>query len=137
IGDGTFLASGLGDSVLPRFEGGTLRMDVDGRTYGQAFTLAQGANTIDLSGHAVTFSGVLSDATASGAIVIADSGSGGRATFTGRNTYTGTTTIQAGATLALAGDGAISQSSSVVDDGVFDISAVNADQAVIASLAGA
>jgi autotransporter-associated beta strand protein len=137
IGGGTFLASALGDSVLPQFQGGTLRMDVNGRTYGQAFTLAQGANTIDLSGHTVTFSGPFSNAGASGALVIANSEPGGRATFTGTNTYTGTTTIEAGAALALAGDGAISQSSSVIDNGVFDISGVSGPQAAITSLAGA
>ncbi len=44
-------------------------------------------------------------------------------TLTGVDTYTGSTQVNAGATLALSGSGAIAQSSDVTTNGIFDISA--------------
>ncbi|WP_175425739.1 autotransporter outer membrane beta-barrel domain-containing protein [Trinickia violacea] len=124
IGTGsTQSASGLGSTVNPVFTGGTLQVDTSSQTYGQSFTLDNSAtNTIDQSGHAVTFSGAFSDATSGGNLVVANSGSGGSVTLTGTNTYTGTTTVQSGATLALAGSGSIASSSQVTTNGTLDIS---------------
>ena len=136
-GGGTFLASSLGGSTLPAFDGGVLQIDQEGKTFAQGFTLgASGANTIDQSGRAVTFSGVLSDAAGAGSITIANGASGGGVTFGGVNTYTGATAIGDGASLALSGGGSIARSSAVIANGVFDISAVSRGQADITSLAG-
>ena len=102
----TYPASGLGKTVNPVFQGGTLQVDVPGQTYNQNFTLSgAGTNTIDQAGKTATFSGVFSDAVAGtpGSITIANSGSGGAIAFTGVNTYTGMTTIGSGATLDLLG----------------------------------
>jgi fibronectin-binding autotransporter adhesin len=119
----TDIASGLGSTVVPIFQGGTLQIDTIGQTYGQAFTVdGSVTNTIDQNGHTATFSGVFADATTGGNLVVANSGTGGAVTFTGVNTYTGTTTIRSGATLALAGSGSISRSSLVTNNGVLDIS---------------
>ncbi|MBN3760842.1 autotransporter outer membrane beta-barrel domain-containing protein [Burkholderia sp. Ac-20365] len=117
------VASGLGLTTSPTFQGGSLQIDTSNQTYSQNFTLdASTTNTIDQAGHAATFSGVFSDATHGGNITIANSGSGGSVTFTGANTYTGATTIQSGATLALAGNGSIASSSQVTNNGVLDLS---------------
>lgn len=57
--------------------------------------------------------------------VISGSGSltvaGGQITLSGMNTYTGATTVDAGATLALSGQGRINQSSNVTVNGTFDV----------------
>ena len=103
-----YLASALGATVNPVFQGGTLRMDQPGATYAQDFTLdGSGTNTIDQFGNNSTFSGVFSDATPGtpGAVIIANSGAGGSVIFTGINTYSGGTTISAG-TLQLGDGGA-------------------------------
>ena len=103
-----YLASALGVTVNPVFQGGTLRMDQPGATYAQDFTLdGSGTNTIDQFGNNSTFSGVFSDATPGtpGAVIIANSGAGGSVIFTGINTYSGGTTISAG-TLQLGDGGA-------------------------------
>jgi fibronectin-binding autotransporter adhesin len=59
----------------------------------------------------------------------------GTATLTAVNTYAGATTIGAG-TLALSGAGSIANSSGVIDNGIFDISATTAG-ASIKTLSGA
>lgn len=46
---------------------------------------------------------------------------GGAITLSGLNTYTGATTVGAGATLALAGQGSINQSSNLTVNGIFDV----------------
>lgn len=133
---GASLASGLGSTVLPAFQGGTLLVDTSGQTYGQNFTLGAAAgNTIDSSGHDVTFSGAFSDAAGPGSLVIANSGTGGAVTLTGASTYTGPTTIGAGATLALSGSGSIAASAGVLNNGRLDIGGTGAG-AAITSLGG-
>lgn len=129
----TYLSSGLGSSVNPVLQGGTLQVDVAGATYNQSFTLdGSGTNTIDQDGKSATYSGVFSDAVVgtSGGITIANSGSGGSITFAGANTYTGSTTINSGATLALSGAGSIATSSGLTDNGTFDISATTSGASV-------
>jgi outer membrane autotransporter protein len=136
-GAGTiYLASNLGGSVTPTFNGGTLRVDQTNGTYVQNFSLgSSSSNTIDQNGNRSTFSGVFSDAASSGGISITNSGSGGSVTFTGASTYTGATTINNGATLALAGSGGISGSSGVVVQGTFDIAATPSGTRIV-SLSG-
>ncbi|HEY2049172.1 MAG TPA: autotransporter-associated beta strand repeat-containing protein [Caulobacteraceae bacterium] len=134
----TYLASNLGSTVYPVFQGGTLQTDQLDGLYAQNFTLdGSGTNTIDQVGNASTFTGVLSDATPGtpGSIIIANSLFGGSVTFTGVNAYTGSTTINSGATLALAGSGSIATSSGVAANGTFDISQVIGG-ASITSLSG-
>lgn len=53
---------------------------------------------------------------------------GGQITLSGMNTYTGATTIDAGATLALTGQGRINQSSNVTVNGTFDVTAAASAQ---------
>ena len=120
-----YLASNLGSTVNPVFQGGVLKTDQANGAYGQNFTLdGSGTNTIDQAGAASTFSGVYSDAVGGtpGGVIIANSGSGGGVTLTGGNTYTGATTINSGASLLLSGGGSIASSSGVADSGTFDIS---------------
>jgi fibronectin-binding autotransporter adhesin len=134
----TYLASNLGTTVDPVFRGGSLQTDQANGAYSQNFTLdGSGANTIDQTGNASTFSGVFSNAVSGtpGSIIIANSTTGGSVTFSGVSTYTGATTIGTGAALALAGAGSIATSSGVADNGTFDISATTSG-ASIASLSG-
>ncbi|WP_159876427.1 autotransporter outer membrane beta-barrel domain-containing protein [Aquitalea denitrificans] len=133
-----YLASNLGGSVNPAFVGGTLKSDVASVT--QNFTIDDSVNgassTIDQNGMDSNYSGVLSNAAGkTGSITISNSGTGGSVTFSGSNTYTGTTTIDGNATLALSGNGSISSSSAVIDNGSLDISATNSG-ASINSLSG-
>lgn len=121
-----YLASGLGVTVNPVFQGGTLRMDQPNATYAQNFTLdGSTTNTIDQFGNVSTFSGVFSDAVAGtpGNITIANSASGGSVTFTGANTYTGTTTIGPGATLILGAGGSIDNASTLFNSGTLQVDA--------------
>ena len=123
-----YLASGLGVTVNPVFQGGVLQTDQAG-AYGQNFTLdGSGTNTIDQAGVATTFSGVISDAAVGtpGSLIIDDSVGGGDLTLSGASTYTGATTVRAG-TLSLTGSIA---GSSGVDlagaNAVFDVSHLSA-----------
>jgi hypothetical protein len=116
-----FLASSVGGTVSPVFQGGTLRMDQPNATYAQNFTLNNSAtNTIDQFGNASTFTGVFSDTVPGtpGNIVIANSGLGGSVTFNGANTYTGTTTINSGAELIIGPTGSINNPSTITNSGV-------------------
>ncbi|MGL3822949.1 autotransporter domain-containing protein [Sphingopyxis sp. R3-92] len=54
--------------------------------------------------------------------------SGGTITLSGMNTFTGATNIEAGATLALSGQGRINQSSGVTVNGTFDVRASSSAQ---------
>ncbi|MCW2315498.1 uncharacterized protein with beta-barrel porin domain [Rhodoblastus acidophilus] len=130
------LASSLGVSVLPSFQGGTLTMNQAG-TYSQNFTLANsGANKIDQDGHNSTFTGNFTDATTGGALIIANTGSGGSVTFSGVNTYTGATDILSGARLVAGSSGAFSVSSAftVAASGTLDLGGYDTS---IGSLSGA
>ena len=60
---------------------------------------------------------------------------GGTQTLSGVNTYAGATAIDRGATLALSGNGSISSSTAVIDNGTFDVSQASAS-ARIMSLGG-
>ena len=74
-----------------------------------------GARTLTLSNASGAFGGAIGG---TGGLTL----TAGTERLSGTNTYTGVTTISSG-TLALSGAGSIAQSSGVVDDGTFDISA--------------
>ena len=133
---GSYLASKLGTTVNPVFQGGVLRIDSAAPTLAQNFTVGSAGGTIDQAGNSPTFTGVVSNAAAGipGAITIANSLAGGSTTFAAVNTYTGSTTINTGAALALSGNGSIASSSSVTANGRFDIAGTAGT--TIQSLAG-
>jgi autotransporter-associated beta strand protein len=93
-------------------------------------TAALGSKTLTITAGSTIFAGVIADGGFSGASGGKLDVSGGTETLTGTNTYSGTTTIDHGATLALAGTGSISQSSGVVDNGLFDISQTSLGTAI-------
>ncbi|MGH8232183.1 MAG: autotransporter-associated beta strand repeat-containing protein, partial [Steroidobacteraceae bacterium] len=128
----TYLAATLGVSTNPVFDGGTLQLDSSGPVFSQDFTINSTNGTIDTAGLTSTLSGVLSGP---GGLTFMNSGSGGRVTLSNLNTYVGSTTIDAGATVALSGNGSIASSSGVTDNGSFDISTTNAG-ASITTLSG-
>jgi len=124
-----YLASSVGTTVAPAFQGGTLRMDQANGVYAENFTLdGSTTNTIDQFGNASTFSGAFTDAEAGtpGNIIIANTGSGGSVTFTGANTYTGTTTIDQAATLIIGAGGSITNSSTLFNSGTLQVDALGA-----------
>jgi fibronectin-binding autotransporter adhesin len=121
------LAAGLGTTLNPVFDGGTLQLDNSGLAVSQAFTVNSTNGTINTAGLTSTLGGVLSGP---GGLTFANSGSGGNVTLTNSNTYQGATTINAGAALALSGAGGIANSSGVADNGSFDISATTAGASI-------
>ena len=118
----------------PRFDGGTLLVDVAG-TYATNFTITPQSGFIDQNGLSATFSGVISnDITGGGNLTFTNTGVGGVITLTGVNTYTGNTNINSGATVALLDGGSIATSRVVGVDGVFDISQAGGLSSSIRSL---
>ena len=107
---------------------------------GAIFDVAGGTTLTDTAG---TITGTGSITTVdTGTLVLGSDNStggvnvyGGTLQLTGVSSYTGTTYIDPGATLALTGNGSISDSSSVADNGMFDISGASGAQS-ITGLAG-
>ena len=99
-GNGNNKSSNLGNTLLPRFEGGTLTIDEPNPTYSLNFTVdASSTNQIDSAGNSATFSGVFADAANGGPgnLLISDSTStGGIIRLNGPSTYSGTTTVKSG-----------------------------------------
>jgi autotransporter-associated beta strand protein len=119
-------------------DGGTLQFRA-GFTTSRGITLTANGGTIDADGNNnIVFSGVIADATAAhGSLTIADSTNAGTVvTLTNADTYTGSTTINSGAGLALSGGGSISDSSTVTNNGKFDISGVSNGGTSIVALGG-
>jgi len=127
-----YLTAGLGTTLNPVFDGGTLQLDSSGPVFSQNFTVNNTNGTIDTAGLNSTMSGELSGP---GGLTFMNSGSAGGITLTNTNTYAGATVISGGTTLALSGAGSIADSSGVADNGIFDISATTAG-ASIQSLSG-
>lgn len=120
-----YQSSNLGTSVNPVFDGGTLQVSVAGEV-ANSFTVNSNGGVIDQNGVASTLSGVISDASgATGSISIINTGSGGSVTLSGINTYTVATSITSGSTLALSGSGSIANSSSVTNNGTFNVRGVS------------
>ena len=129
----THLASALGDTLLPAFDGGVLRIDSPVPTIDLGFSLSNRGGTIDANGNRVLFTGTIADQrNESGPLTLSGAGV---STFGGRNTYTGRTTISRGATLALATGASIEDSAEVRNDGSFDL-AQKADGTAIRALSG-
>lgn len=107
---GVYQSSGLGTTVNPVFNGGTLQVSAAG-TIANSFTITSSNGTIDQNGVSSNFSGVISDAVSGtpGKLFITNTGPAqqGKVTLSGLNTYTGGTEVQAGATLSIASASAL------------------------------
>ena len=115
-GQGSIAASSVrndGLLDLSHTEHGTSVRSLDGASSGR---VGLGAKTLSLSHADGSFAGVIQGR--EGGLNIA----AGRETLTGANTYSGSSSIAKGATLALAGQGGIADST-VRDDGKLDVSA--------------
>ena len=75
------------------------------------------------SGATATISGVISDGTQAGDVVV---DGGGTLALSAVNTYTGPTQINQGSTLALTGNGSIAQSNAVTNNGILNVSQTSA-----------
>lgn len=106
----TYLASNLGGSVNPAFEGGRLRVSSSG-IIAPSFTISNANGTIDQNALASRFTGVISDAItgAAGKLIIANSGTAqqGKVILSGANTYTGGTDVESGAVLSIGSASAL------------------------------
>jgi outer membrane autotransporter protein len=113
----------LGDTAGQlTFNGGTLENTAD-VTSGRGVVLTASGNFLTDPGTTLTLNGVVS-----GTSDLVKQGTGDLL-LNGANTYTGKTLIDTG-TLALGNSGSIAQSSGVVDDATFDISATSSGAAI-------
>ncbi|WP_162491920.1 autotransporter-associated beta strand repeat-containing protein [Acidiphilium sp. JA12-A1] len=152
-GNGTWALTGSTSAVTPwTIDAGTLSISAAGSlgAAGSSLTFNGGtlqfSNTFDLaSGNAIVLAaggGSIDTNTFDTSISQPVSGTGnlmvyglGQLTLAGANTYSGTTTIGNATTLSLGPGGAIADSSGVVDNGTFDISATS-HGASVAGLTG-
>ncbi len=152
-GNGTWALTGSTSAVTPwTIDAGTLSISAAGSlgAAGSSLTFNGGtlqfSNTFDLaSGNAIVLAaggGSIDTNTFDTSISQPVSGTGnlmvyglGQLTLAGANTYSGTTTIGNATTLNLGPGGAIADSSGVVDNGTFDISATS-HGASVAGLTG-
>ena len=152
-GNGTWALTGSTSAVTPwTIDAGTLSISAAGSlgAAGSSLTFNGGtlqfSNTFDLaSGNAIVLAaggGSIDTNTFDTSISQPVSGTGnlmvyglGQLTLAGANTYSGTTTIGNATTLNLGPGGAIADSSGVVDNGAFDISATS-HGASVAGLTG-
>jgi autotransporter-associated beta strand protein len=105
--------------------------DISGTTSGASISTMSGSGgtilgtkALTLTNASNTYSGVISG---SGGFTVA----GGTETLSGTNSYTGVTNINSGAVLALTGNGSISNSSQIIDNGTLDISNTNSGTSII------
>ena len=134
INAGTLALSGSGSVAASSGIANNGTFDISGTAAGATISsltgtgaVALGGRTLTLANAAGTFAGTVHGG---GGLTVA----GGTQTLSGANAYTGTTTVNAG-TLALTGSGRVAASSSVVDNGTFDISGTTAG-ATINALTG-
>ena len=106
--------------------------DISGTTSGASISTMSGSGgtilgtkALTLTNASNTYSGVISG---SGGFTVAS----GTETLSGTNSYTGVTNINSGAVLALTGNGSISNSSQIVDNGTLDISNTTSGTSIIA-----
>ena len=135
IGNTTTLVLGFGGAIADSssvVDNGTL--DISTSSHGASVTGLTGTGTVSLGNQTLTltsangtFSGNIYG---TGGLVLA----GGTETLAGANTYAGNTSISVG-TLALTGASSIASSSSLIDDGAFDISGASGNE-TIAALTG-
>nr|WP_249153580.1 autotransporter outer membrane beta-barrel domain-containing protein [Bradyrhizobium diazoefficiens] len=142
----------IANSLYVAFSGAASTLDISQTTSGASVTqllsfgtngvVALGSKTLTLTaGSGTAFGGVIQDGGIGGGtagnLAIAN---GGLQQLYGTNTYTGTTTIASGGELDLVNfggsDGSIATSSSVIANGIFDITALSTGTA-IKSLSGA
>ncbi len=141
----------IASSAFVGFSGANAALDISQTTSGASvrglFSLsgngivALGSKTLTIT-NGSTFSGVIQDGGigggTGGSLFIANGAVQG---LSGTNTYTGTTTIAAGGELDLTffggGNGSVAASSSVIDNGVFDITGLTNGGTSIRSLSGA
>ena len=135
IGNATTLSLGPGGAIADSsgvVDNGTF--DISATSHGASVTGLTGTGTVYLGNQTLTltsasgtFAGNISGR---GGLVL----TGGTETLAGTSTYAGNTSITAG-TLALAGASSIASSSSLIDDGRFDISGASGNE-TIAALTG-
>ncbi len=136
IGNGATLAlSGNGSIAASSGVADNGTFSISGANNNETIQSLSGTGGVTLGNNSL----LLSNANGSFGGVIGGAGglnvTGGSETLTGVNTYTGGTGISNGATLALSGNGAITSSSGVVDNGTFSISGANGNE-TIQSLSG-
>ena len=110
---GISASSGVADYGTLNLTGMTANTSI--KTLSGNGSVIVGAHGLQLTNAADTFSGVISGTSA---FLV----NGGTETLTGTNTYTGGTIINNSSVLVLTGSGSIATTSSLLDDGTFDIS---------------
>ena len=95
--------SGLGSTIANKLDGGVFVVD-GSQAKSNTITLTSNGGTIDQAGNTATLSGVISDQTTGGKLVVSNSGTAGSGSLvlSGNNTYTGGTTVNAGANLSIS-----------------------------------
>ncbi|PUE30104.1 hypothetical protein B9Z39_00805 [Limnohabitans sp. JirII-29] len=111
LGTGTLAL--VGSSTVPA----TLSVTAD-TTISNAITVSGDPVFNIASGTTTTISSSITDGAQSGDVVVQG---GGTLLLTAANTYTGPTTVDQGSTLALSSSGSIAASSSVTNNGTFDV----------------
>jgi fibronectin-binding autotransporter adhesin len=107
----------------------------DSVTFTNAIDLNGGNRTINVHANtANSDAAILTGSLSDGALTVNGDAGTGHLVLTAVNSYAGTTTI-GGGTLALSGTGSIANSASMIDNGIFDISATKAGASIV-SLSG-
>lgn len=104
LSGGTYQTSDLGNTVNPKFDGGTLQISSAG-IISAPLTITSNNGTIDQHGLASIFSGAITDDVSgvAGKLTIENTGTAnqGSVTLSGTNTYSGGTQVNSGANLSI------------------------------------